>query len=385
MVSTAYFDNAATTFPKPECVYTFADKTYREAGVNTGRGNYDLSNTAGSITLGCKSKLKTLLMCEGKNVVFTSSATDALNRILLGLDLSKDDYVYMSPFEHNAVSRTLWHLRSSKGIQIRQIPFNKSTLLLDENELRCRFEKEAPKLVVSIHGSNVCGAILPVERIAEISKEYGAITVIDMSQTAGLIPIQLSLETIDFAVFAGHKTLYAPFGIGGFICAMGESRLNPVFFGGNGINSIDQDMPREIISMEEIGSQNIYAISGLSASVEWLLDDSSQVAERERKNDERLRSILESYENIQLVGKSMECPHIGVVSCRFKGYSPGEIGTALSNLGIAVRTGLHCAPTAHEFLGTLPEGLVRFSISALTTDEDFCQLQRALAFIKDNG
>lgn len=385
MVLNSYFDNAATTFPKPECVYAYADKVFREFGVNTGRGRYGLSSAAGNVISECKSKLKSLLNCEGKEIVFTSSATDALNRILLGLDLAEGDCVYTSPFEHNAVSRTLWHIQSSKGVRIRQLPFDKETLLLNEEELEREFREAPPKLVVSIHASNVCGAVLPIERIAALAKEFGAITVVDMSQTAGLVPVRLSLETIDFAVFAGHKTLYAPFGVGGFVCAAGESRLKPVYFGGNGINSADQDMPREIVSMEEIGSQNIYAIAGLKSSVEWLLSEATWIAERERANDEKLASILASYDNIRIIGRSAKCPHIGVVSCRFEGYSPDEIGFVLSEQGVAVRTGLHCAPTAHNFLGTNPEGTVRFSVSAMTSDADFAHLAEALRFINENG
>lgn len=381
----AYFDNAATTFPKPEQVYDFADRAYRSIGVNTGRGDYSLAADAGGIVKGCRDRLKQLLDCKGKQVVFTASATDALNRILLGVTLREGDAVYLSPFEHNAVTRTVYHLKKAVGIEVLEIPFDRVTLLFDEQRMRDMFEERPPALVCITHASNVCGAVLPVKDIALAAKRAGAITVIDMSQTAGLVPIRLGLEEIDFAVFAGHKTLYAPFGIGGFICKTVESRLKPVLFGGNGVNSLEQDMPSDIRLMEEIGSQNLYAIAGLYASTGWLLENEGCAAEAESANRNRLLETLRSHHNINIVADEMECERIGVVSCLFNGYSPDEIGTVLNELGVSARTGLHCAPSAHRFLGTLPAGAVRFSVSALTDDADFMALERALNYIEENG
>lgn len=381
----AYFDNAATTFPKPEQVYDFADRVYRNIGVNTGRGDYALATDAEEIVDGCRNHLKRLLKCEGKQVVFTSSATDALNRILLGFTLNAGDVVYLSPFEHNAVTRTVHHLEQTVGIRVYELPFDCETLMFNQSKAQAMFEECPPALVCLTHASNVCGAVLPIEDISRVAKRAGAITVIDMSQTAGLVPARLSSEDIDFAVFAGHKTLYAPFGIGGFICSANESRLRPVLFGGNGINSIEQDMPSDIQLMEEIGSQNLYAIAGLYASTEWLLRNENQIARAELANRDTLLDLLRSYCNIEIVADRMQCKRIGVVSCRFENYSPDEISGVLNQLGIAVRAGLQCAPYAHRFLGTLPAGTVRISVSALTNKADFEVLDLALNYIQQNG
>lgn len=381
----AYFDNAATTFPKPEQVYDFADHAFRNIGVNTGRGNYALATGAEEIVQGCRDRLRRLLKCEGKQVVFTASATDALNRILLGLSLKAGDAVYLSPFEHNAVTRTIHHLQKAVEIEIFELPFDRDTLLFDASCAQEMFENHPPVLVCLTHASNVCGAVLPVENIAALAKRAGSIIVIDMSQTAGLVPVRLSLEDIDFAVFAGHKTLYAPFGVGGFICSISESRLRPVLFGGNGVNSIEQDMPSDIRLMEEVGSQNLYAIAGLYASVGWLLEDKNRATAIEHANRDKLLDLLGSYRNIEIVADRMKCERIGVVSCLFDGYSPDEIGVVLNELGVSVRAGLHCAPYAHRFLGTLPAGTVRFSVSALTNETDFEVLERALNYIQQNG
>lgn len=384
-MTAAYFDNAATTFPKPEMVYDYADEFYRTQGANVGRGSYNFAQGAGNVVSSSKNYLRELLGCEGKEIVYTSSATDAINRILLGLSFSKGDAIYVSPFEHNSVTRTLHHIRDSIGVNVEIIPFDKETLKVDMEGMLSAFELHTPSAIVLTHASNVCGAVLPVEQIFAVAKSFGAITILDMSQTAGLVPLRLSLDTIDFAVFAGHKTLYAPFGVGGFVCKRGETRLSPVFFGGNGINSLEQDMPSDIVQMEEIGSQNIYAIAGLKASTSWLLENLEHVRQTEAEHSRRLLDTLRSYANISITADSMECDRIGVVSCTFAGYSPDEIGSVLDELGVAVRTGLHCSPYAHRFLGTLPSGSVRFSVSAMTNDSDFKVLQSALDYIQANS
>lgn len=379
-----YFDNAATTFPKPDCVYEYADSVYRECGGNVGRGSSPVAKRAGIIAKQTKGLLKELFHCEGKQIVFTSSATDALNRILLGLGLSKGDSVYYTPFEHNAVTRPLHHLKASLGIRTEVMSFSTQTLQPELAEIEKQFVKNRPKVVVMTHVSNVCGAVVPFADIAKLAKNYGAVVVLDMSQSAGLIDTELSGTLVDYAVFAGHKTLFGPFGIGGFVCAK-DARLNPVIFGGNGVNSIEQEMPMEISKMTEVGSQNIYAIAGLHASVDWILSKGiEQIHDQESNNRDTLVSLLSQYDNIELIGFSDSAVHSGVVSAKFDGYSPDEIEMVLGNFGISVRSGLHCAPTAHRFLGTLPEGTVRFSVSALTTKDDFDLLDDALVQIRES-
>lgn len=383
MTETAYFDNAATTFPKPSVVYDYADSFYRNSGGNIGRGGNALAVAAGEIAKAAKSNLKKLYDCPAGEVVFTASATDALNRILLGLNLAKDDVVYCTPFEHNAVTRPLFHLAETTGIRIEILPFDDETFVPRYEEIEEAFVAQPPRLVVMTHASNVCGAVVPVETVARMAKAYGTTTVIDMSQTAGLLPLQLSSDLFDFAVFAGHKTLYGPFGIGGFICKRG-ARLRPVFFGGNGINSVEQRLPENIIQMEEIGSQNTYAIAGLKASTDWLLEQGLEaIREIEMENRDRLLDCLRAAGFCSLIGEGMECERIGVVSALFDGYSPDEGEMVLGRCGVAVRSGIQCAPYAHRFLGTLPAGTIRFSVSALTGDPEFDALERALDAIAE--
>lgn len=383
MPETAYFDNAATTFPKPSVVYDYADSFYRNSGGNIGRGGNALAVAAGEIAKVAKSNLKKLYGCPAGEIVFTASATDALNRILLGLNLAKDDVVYCTPFEHNAVTRPLFHLVETTGIRIEILPFDDETFVPRYEEIEEAFAAQPPRLVVMTHASNVCGAVVPVETVARMAKAYDATTVIDMSQTAGLLPLQLSSDLFDFAVFAGHKTLYGPFGIGGFICKRG-AKLGPVFFGGNGINSVEQRLPENIVQMEEIGSQNTYAIAGLKASTDWLLEQGLEAIRKiEMENRDRLLECLRAAGFCSLIGEGMECERIGVVSALFDGYSPDEGEMVLGRCGVAVRSGIQCAPYAHRFLGTLPAGTIRFSVSALTGDPEFDALERALDAIAE--
>ena len=381
MPETAYFDNAATTFPKPSIVYDYADSFYRNSGGNIGRGGNALAVAAGEIA--AKNNLKKLYDCPADEVIFTASATDALNRILLGLNLTKGDVVYCTPFEHNAVTRPLFHLAETTGIKIEVLPFDAETFMPRYEEIEEAFAAQPPRLVVMTHASNVCGAVVPVETAARMAKTYSATTVIDMSQTAGLLPLQLSSDLFDFAVFAGHKTLYGPFGIGGFFCKRG-AKLSPVFFGGNGINSVEQRLPENIVQMEEIGSQNTYAIAGLKASTDWLLEQGLEAIRKiEMENRDRLLECLRAAGFCSLIGEGMECERIGVVSALFDGYSPDEGEMVLGRCGVAVRSGIQCAPYAHRFLGTLPAGTIRFSVSALTGDPEFDALERALDAIAE--
>jgi len=380
-----YLDNAATSFPKPEVVYQFADKFYRDWGANASRGQYRMAAEATKLIEETRSQLLTLYQCNNNQVLFTSSATEALNKILLGLAISDESSIYISPFEHNAVTRVVHAIGRSKKINIKLLPFDKKTLLFDREQATSYFENLRPDLVIVTHASNVCGAVLPLEEIFTCAKQYGAITVADMSQTFGLLDCHLSSNDIDYAVFAGHKSLLAPFGVGGIICKE-DAQLSPITFGGTGHNSLEQGVPESLRDRIEVGSHNIYALAGLNAALNWITGQGlMRLRSLEQERTAILLNILRSYENIEIVADNAPCERIGVVSALFDNYSPDEIGRLLGDKGVAVRTGLHCSPYAHDFLGTSPNGTVRFSISCLTANEDFSVLKNALNFIRDNG
>lgn len=378
----AYFDNAATSFPKPESVYLAMDDCARNYGVSMGRGQHILSARASHIADETRDLLLQLFHCSNKKVVFTNTATEAMNIILTPQLLPSGGAVYISPFEHNAVTRVLHHLKNTQNIMIHQLAVNSNALQYDLDKIKKQFSEAAPHCVIISHASNVTGAIAPIREIFSIAKKYDAITVADMCQTAGLIDMDISSTDFDYVVFAGHKTLYGPLGVSGFISQYPE-RLCPLIYGGTGVESANQDMPTSAPERFEAGSHSSIAIAGLNASIRWLLETGIHaVFDREQKNKARLIEVLEQYDNIRIIKASEQ---IGLISCLFDQYSSDEIGQVLSEQKIAFRSGLHCAPYAHQFIKTFPAGTVRFSVGYFNTDEDFSMLDHALQYIYENS
>ena len=378
----AYFDNAATSFPKPEAVYQAMDDCARNYGVSIGRGQHLLSAKAAYVADETRELLLQLFHCTNKKVVFTNTATESLNIILTSQIISEGCIVYISPFEHNAVTRTLHHIAENKHIKIRQLMVDSDTLCYDIHAIQQQFQDEPPHCVIISHASNVTGAVAPIRDIFSLAKRYNSVTVADMCQTAGLIDTDISSSDFDFVVFAGHKTLYGPLGISGFICQYPE-QLPPLIYGGTGIESANQDMPMSSPERFEAGSHSSIAIAGLNASVKWILDTGIQnVYEREQDNKRRLVELLTQYDNIRIIQVDNQ---IGLISCLFNQYSSDEIGQVLSEQHIAFRSGLHCAPYAHRFINTFPAGTVRFSVGYFNTEDDFSMLDAALQYIYENS
>lgn len=378
----AYFDNAATTYPKPEVVYSFMNDFYRNFGGSAGRGDYQLSNTAKGIIDETRSLLKSLFHCPSKKVIFEPSATISLNIIIQGLIENGVKNIYISPFEHNAVTRTLHHYEMQNRIKVFELNLN-SDLSYDLSKIQYQFDQITPDLVIISHASNVIGLVAPVEDIFSLAKRYKAVTLVDMAQTAGLIDINLGLETIDFAVFAGHKTLLGPTGISGFIMNPAV-RLAPVIFGGTGYDSANQDMPNSIPEKYEMGTLNIAGIAGLNAALRWIKQKGiDNLYLEEQHNRDKLIEVLSNYSFIRIIGNYPNNKYVGIVSCLFDGISSDSMGPILSERNVAVRTGLHCAPRAHSYLNTYPAGTVRFSVNTFTNDHDFQVLNDALDSIRE--
>lgn len=384
MEKVAYFDNAATTFPKPESVYDFTDRFYRECGVNVGRGQHKLASKASALVQETRELLLELFHCPAKKVVFTHTATEAINLVLRGLPINDNYTVYISPFEHNAVTRVLYHLQTMYDFKVETLSFDKDTMTYDMARIRNQFAEKKPNWVIISHASNICGVVSPIKELFRLSKEFGAINIVDMCQTAGLVDTDLSGEDIDFAVFAGHKTLYSPLGIAGVVSSF-ALKPQPLLFGGTGFESANQALPESVPERYEVASPDIAAIAGLNASLKWIKETGIQnIFEKERANHKKLLEILSRYENVKVIDTA-NAMSIGVVSCLFDGYGSDSIGQILSEQNVAVRTGLHCAPTAHKFIGTFPAGTVRFSVSYFNTEDDFDVLEAALDYIELNS
>lgn len=373
----AYFDNAATTFPKPESVYRFMDDFYRQSGANVGRGQYKIAQSAGSLINETRSLILDLFHCPAKQTVFTPTATIALNIIIQGLIKNGVKNVYISPFEHNAVTRTLHSFESTGLINVIEL-FVSADYKYDLERIRYQFEDLAPDLVVISHASNVIGLIAPIEDIFYLAKRYNAYTVADMSQTAGLIDCNVGLDTFDFAVFAGHKTMYGPTGISGFVMKP-DIKLLPILFGGTGVDSANQDMPEGLPERFEMGTLNLLGIAGLNAAIKWINTVGIDVLKnKEVENRTKLISIISNYKFLRIIGDNKDNEYVGIVSCVIDGISSDSAEILFSDRDIAVRTGLQCAPFAHLFLHTYPAGTIRFSTSWFTTDEDFNSLTYVL-------
>lgn len=370
-----YLDNAATTFPKPECVYSYMDYVNRNLSFNAGRGEYKESNEAYRLIDDARNKVGRIAGKSGKSVVFSSSATEALNQIIYGLSLSHSDSVFVSPFEHNAVVRPLYNLVSKNGIEVKQIPFDIANWNLRKEEFENLLTVHKPKAVFVSQISNVTGYEIPYEKIFSIAKQHGAVTVLDASQGFGVKEIQETANT-DYLVFAGHKSLYGQFGVGGFI-SLGDDVLSVVKAGGTGSDSLNTSMPFALPYKFEAGSCNVVAISSLCASIDWLRD--KKIYEEEKALTEYLISGLSEIDNIHMyIPKNGDV--FGIVSITVDNYSPADVGNILyDEYGIAVRTGFHCAPFVHTFLGTVNlGGTVRISLGAFNTKDDVDGLMNAL-------
>ena len=379
----AYFDNAATTFPKPNIVYEFMCDFYKNSGANAGRGHYGMAQSAGALIKDTRERIQKLLHCPAKQVVFTPTATIALNIIIQGLIKKGLRNIYISPFEHNAVTRTLHYFEEKGDIVVSKLHVNRD-LGYDLERIRFQFDDIKPDLVIISHASNVIGLVAPIEEVFAIAKEYKAYTVADMSQSAGLFDTNVGLNCFDFAVFAGHKTIYGPTGISGFVMNP-TIVLEPVLFGGTGFESANQNMPMSLPERYEMGTGNIAGIAGLNAALKWLDKQGiGNIWALEMQHRKRLLEIINRYDFLKIVGNNDGQKFVGIVSCIMEGISSDSAGAIFDRFGISVRTGLHCAPLAHQFLGTYPAGTIRFSIGYFTSDEDFEALEEALDGIEDS-
>ena len=372
-----YLDNAATTFPKSEAVYKAMDDANRRFAVNAGRGSYKLAREANAIIDDTKERLLRLVSASSTSkVVFTSSITISLNMILQGITWQKGDIVYVSPYEHNAVARTLEKLKNDFQIVVKLMPLTEE---FDINLplLESLFITDRPKCVCCTGVSNVTGYILPTKEIFKAAKECGAITILDSAQSLGLI--EQKLDDIDFLAFAGHKTLYGHFGIGGFI-DNSRVKLKQVIVGGTGSNSLILSMPEETPNRYESSSPNIVAIAGLNAALEEL--DVNHNFKFEKELTEYAIEKLEEISNIRIYKSQKMDSQIGIISfnIRNSGLSADDIGNILDEeFGIAVRTGYHCAPYIHNLLGDIEySGTVRIGLGKFNTREHIDALCDAL-------
>lgn len=376
-----YLDNAATTFPKPESVYESMDKANREYAINAGRGSYKAAREANRMITETKQHLRDLIKADiSATVIFTPSITIALNQIINGLNIKRGSVIYVSPYEHNAVARTVNKVACERNAIVKELPINERDLSIDLEKMKYEFSKYKPEFVFCTHVSNVTGYILPIKEIFEVAKKYNSITVLDSAQSLGLLEVNATQMQADIIAFAGHKTLYGPLGIGGFINISGV-KLSTFITGGTGSDSLNLEMPIDPETHYEAASQNIIAICGLKAALEILNQDDNYLLEKKLTN--YLLEKLLTVNGLKVVNYSSPESQIGVVSFVVEGYKSDDIGMILDeDYDIAVRTGYHCAPYIHKYLKDEKSlGTVRVGIGRFSTKMDIDMLINALTEI----
>lgn len=376
-----YLDHAATTFPKPEIVYRAMDDANRNFCVNAGRGSYALAQKAAALIQDTKRKIIHITdAAESAEVVFTASATLAFNIVIGGMDWKQGDVVYVTPYEHNAVMRTLYGYQRKCGFQIKELPLTVDNLAVDMEKTAYFFAKQPPDYLFVNLVSNVTGYILPTEQLCRMAAAYKCVTVLDGAQALGSIPVSLRELEADFLVFAGHKSLCGPLGAGGYV---NEKRryLKHVLFGGTGSDSLNPAMPDSNEGYEP-GSPNITAIAGLHAALDEIGTPESRqkLWREEQRKTAYLLTELRKIPGMVVYGASDENKQAGIVSVNLEGYTAQELGMLLDeDYDIAVRTGYHCAPLIHKYLHNKEYlGTLRISIGRTTGYEDLDRIVKAL-------
>jgi cysteine desulfurase family protein len=370
-----YLDNAATSFPKPEQVYCAVDQTMRAIGVAPGRGGYRRSLEASRLVFEARESVARLFsIADSSRVIFTHSATEALNLAVLGL-LQPGDHVVSTSMEHNSVVRPL-HLATKRGVEITWVDADADGYVPVESILAA--VKPHTRLVVMTHCSNVTGSVQPIAEVGAGLQGSGIIFLVDASQSAGVVPIDVNAMHIDLLAAPGHKGLLGPQGTGFLYCA-DEVNLAPLIVGGTGIYSSDLDQPIAMPERFESGTLNTAGIAGLKAGVEFITTTGiDAIAAREQQLISMLIEGLQSIPGI-MVYNSGSRPRTGVVSFNLSGHDPSSVGYILgAEYDISVRVGLHCAPFAHRTIGTYPGGTVRVSPGYFSKDSDIDGLLQAV-------
>lgn len=372
-----YFDNAATTVQKPQ---TVADAVYDvlSSGLygNPSRGAHGYSLRAYELVLDAKEQVKGLFHAgPDYDVAFTHNSTTALNLVLKGL-LRPGDHVLTTMWEHNAVLRPLYQLEKEGGA-IDFIGSDAHTGQLRYEEMEQKIRPET-KLLVCNHASNVTGNVLDLSCIASFCQNHGLFLVVDASQSAGVVPIDISDGTVTAVCFTGHKSLYGPGGTGG-VCIRRDAPVQPVLTGGDGVHAFDHDQPGGGPAILEAGTSNVAGIAGLRAGVAYIRDHWQQLRQKQADLNARFLQGLRSIPGLVIYG-DFSRPRVPVFAVNFSGAESAVVSDILwETYGIATRPGFHCAPLLHESLGTKQQGAVRFSLSSFTTEED---LEAALVALK---
>ncbi len=361
-----YLDNAATSHPKPEVVYQAVDAALRGGG-SAGRGSHQQGIAADREVFTARELLAQLFgVSSSERFVFTDNATQALNLAIFGL-VNTGDRVVTTSMEHNAVARPLWVLEE-RGVEIVKVAADPRTGVVAPADIRSACLAAPTRLLVMNHASNVFGSLQSLDGLGRWCRQQGIVLLVDGSQTAGSMPINLDELSIDLFAAPGHKGLLGPQGTG-FLYICEGIELRPLMFGGTGANSHSLQQPEMLPERFESGTFNIPGLAGLGAALTFILETGiEQIHARELHLVQLLINGLERIDTVRLYGPHVDQPRGSAISFTIKDIDPAAVGHLLDQRGIAVRTGLHCSPDSHRSCGTFPEGTVRVSPGFFTTE-----------------
>ena len=371
-----YLDNAATTLHKPPQVMDAVVRAMTAMG-NAARGAHGGALEASRAVYAARVKLAKLFGCpRPDHVVFTANSTEALNLAINGI-LRPGDHAVTTDCEHNSVLRPLYRLEEERGVTLGIVPADRLGRV-DYGAFE-RLVGPQTRAVVCTHASNLTGNVLDLARIGEIAHRQGALLVVDASQTAGAIPIDMEAMHIDVLCFTGHKGLMGPQGTGG-LCIRPGVEIAPWKVGGSGVHSYDRHQPQEYPTRLEAGTLNGHGIAGLSAALDFISEVGvAAIEEKERALMDRFYRAVSATEGVTVYGDFSQARRSAIVTLNIRDYDSAAVSDELSeSYGIATRPGAHCAPRMHEALGTTDRGAVRFSFSWFNTEDEVDAAIRAV-------
>jgi cysteine desulfurase/selenocysteine lyase len=366
-----YFDNAATSWPKPPGVVEAMVHFTNDVGANPGRSGHRLAVDAGRIVYNAREAVAKLFNApDPLRVVFAHNVTEALNLALRGL-LRPGDHVVTTSMEHNSMMRPLRALER-QGVELTVVQCSPEGFL-DPDDVEMAIRPNTAMIALN-HASNVIGTLLPVAEVARTARQHGLLLLVDAAQTGGAYPIDVQADGVDLLGFTGHKSLYGPMGTGGLIIGeqVDPGRLEPLKRGGTGSRSEREEQPDFLPDMCESGTPNAVGLAGLGAGVRWVLDRSVEtIRAHEEAVTQRLIDGLGDIPGVTVYGGMDATRQTATVSFNIAGTEPSEVGLRLDEeYGIMCRVGLHCAPAAHKTVGTFPVGTVSFGLGAFNTSEE---------------
>lgn len=362
-----YFDNAATTRRKPDCVVKAVASALCSMG-NPGRSIHDGAMDASRLVFDARLALAQLFGAESPDrIAFTANATESLNIAIKGI-LNPGDHVITTALEHNSVLRPLYEMEAL-GVELSVVPADSlGRLCYEQIESSLRANTRA---IICTHGSNLTGNLTDIEAIGRIAREHGALFVVDASQTAGVFPIDVQKMHIDILCFTGHKSLLGPQGTGG-IYVRTDVSVKPLLSGGTGVQTYLKNHPRQMPTALEAGTLNTHGIAGLLAAVNYIRE--TKIENIQKAEQHLMKAFYEQVREIpgiRVYGDFSSYDRCPIVSLNVRDYDSGLVSDVLAReYGIATRPGAHCAPLMHQALGTVAQGAVRFSFSHFNTMEE---------------